>query len=128
LNKKKLVIGIAGLLIILLIAVALIPSIDEEDMDPAEFEVKNLSVSPSEVEIGELVIVSVEIHNIGEGSGTHTVWLSVSGEREYSSTVELEGGESHTLHWDFKREEPGEYLVSVGDLQDNFEVKEDIPT
>ena len=65
--KKKLLIGLAllvGLFIIIGIIYIAIPA-------PAEFEVSNLNISPEEVELGDTVIVTVEVRNVGEEKGTY---------------------------------------------------------
>ncbi len=44
---------------------------------PATFTVSTLSISPTEVEIGESIIISVLVTNTGAGSGTYEVTLKL---------------------------------------------------
>ena len=45
---------------------------------PAEFEVSNLIIEPSEVDVGEPVTISCVVTNVGGQRGTKTITLEVT--------------------------------------------------
>lgn len=89
---------------------------------PAEFELANLTVTPSEVEPGEIVTISVDVGNIGEESGTYEVKLEIDGEVEASENITLDGGENKTVSFTAKRNQIKIYNIWIGDLSDTFSV------
>ncbi|KXA94014.1 hypothetical protein AKJ66_00165 [candidate division MSBL1 archaeon SCGC-AAA259E22] len=91
---------------------------------PAEFEVSNLEISPRKSEPGKAVTISVNVQNVGKVKGTHKLELKVNGNVENSQTIELTGGESTTVSFKIRRENPKRYSVGVEELSDNFEVLE----
>ena len=99
--------------------VVAIPVIIEPVLRPAEFVFSNLAVSPEEVEEGEAVTVSVDVANVGEEAGSHSVELKVDRYVVDSEEVTLEGGESVTVLFELTRVE-GTYEVEG--LTDGFTV------
>jgi len=89
---------------------------------PAEF-ILGLTVSPSEVSVGEGVTVSVTITNIGEVTGTHTLEIMIDGDKPEGPPIEtaLEGGASTTVTIKVF-EDPGEHTVKVDRFTDVFTV------
>ncbi len=90
-------------------------------LEPAEFEVSNLQVSPSEVETGEEVEISVDVKNVGEIEGDKTLELTVDGESK-TKNVTLKPGESKSVTFTIARESEGTYEVNLGELSSSFEV------
>jgi len=95
---------------------------------PAEFEFSDLrilypGVIPPEVERGQTVTVtvSIEVENVGELEGSHTVELKVDREVIDSREVTLEGGASATVLFELTRGE-GTYEVEVESFTDSFTV------
>ncbi|KXB07117.1 hypothetical protein AKJ54_00735 [candidate division MSBL1 archaeon SCGC-AAA382K21] len=91
-------------------------------LEPAEFEVSDLSVSPSRAGPGEDVNVSVEVGNVGEMSGRHTVELEIDGVVEDSRTVDLSGGDNTTFSFAIRKETKKAYTIKIGGLTQSFEV------
>jgi parallel beta-helix repeat protein len=98
-NIVKVIIG-------LLVASAIIGSIFviarpkaeiEITPSPASFEVSNLVFSPSEVEVGESVVISATVRNVGELSGTYTAELKINGEIRENKNVTVDGQSSQTI-------------------------------
>ena len=58
----------------------------------AQFEVSNLVFNPSEVEVGEPVVISATVKNVGDLEGTCTVELKIDGVIEATENVTLAGG------------------------------------
>jgi hypothetical protein len=98
---------------------------------PAEFIVSNLTITRekfislmSDINLW-IFKISVDITNVGEQGGTHTVDLRVDdsiNEFIASETVTLEGGESTSITYEVRRGE-GSYTVEVDGLTGDFEVK-----
>jgi len=90
---------------------------------PAEFELSNLVVSPTTVEIGEPVSVSVKVTNVGEEAGSYTAELLIDGSKVDEDMVTLVGGASETVEFTGVSGEEGSHTVSVGDLSSSFTVE-----
>jgi hypothetical protein len=90
---------------------------------PAEFVLSNLAVSPTTVETGETVTVSVTVTNVGEEAGSHTAELLVDGSKVDEETVTLVGGASETIEFTGVSGDEGTHTVSVGDLSGSFTVE-----
>ena len=94
----------------------------EPPLAPAEFALSNLAVSPTTVETGETVTVSVTVTNVGEETGSHTAELLVDGSKVDEETVTLEGEASETVEFTDVSGEEGAHTVSIGDLSGSFTV------
>jgi len=90
---------------------------------PAEFVLSNLVVSPTTVEIGEPVSVSVTVTNVGEEAGSYTAELLIDGSKVDEDTVTLVGEASETVEFTGVSGEEGSHTVSVGDLSGSFTVE-----
>jgi len=90
---------------------------------PAEFELSNLVVSPTTVEIGEPISVSVTVTNVGEEAGSYTAELLIDDSKVDEDTVTLVGGASETVEFTGVSGEEGSHTVSVGDLSGSFTVE-----
>jgi hypothetical protein len=66
-------------------------------LQPAEFEISDLSIAPDEVEEGGEVTISVSVSNIGEEEGSHTVELKLDGSVTDDRSLTLEGGADTTV-------------------------------
>ena len=90
---------------------------------PADFQISDLDVTPSEVEAGEEVTVSVRITNVGGQTGSYTVPLIINQTTEDTKTVTLEKGASNTTEFKIIKQTPGKYNVEIAGLVDEFTVK-----
>jgi len=84
----------------------------------AEFEVSNLVISPTEVVVGETVIISCAVENTGSESGSYTVTLG--GDLMAEQTVTLQPGESRTVSFEVTPTVAKTYHVSVDGLSGSF--------
>lgn len=60
----------------------------------AEFALTDLTITPTRVGVKQTVTISVEVTNIGEQAGIHSVDLKLNGVVVDTKTVSLKGGES----------------------------------
>jgi len=77
----------------------------------AAFATSNLSISPSEVDIGETVTISVLVRNTGDASGSYQVTLKIDGKVEATREVTLDAGAAT-------------YSVDINGLTGSFNVRE----
>jgi len=94
---------------------------------PAEFIVSDLTIEPEEVELEEGIDtwtfrITVDVTNIGEQEGSHTVDLKIDGDVAESETVTLGGGEDTMITFDVTKG-VGSYTVEVDGLTGNFVIK-----
>ena len=94
-----------------------------EPPEPAEFEISDLTVLPSTVEVDETVTVSVVVSNVGEESGGLGVELELDGAVEDTKAVTLDGGASTTVSFSVSSDEVGSHTVEVGGLSGSFTVE-----
>jgi len=91
---------------------------------PAEFQVTDLKVSPSEVSPGDEVTVQVKVTNIGSQPGTYTLSLKINGITQETKTVTLEPAASTTIEFTVTKQTSGTYTIEVADLTAQFTVKD----
>jgi len=96
-------------------------------LKPAEFVVSDLTITPEEFELGEVLDIytfkiTVNVTNVGEQEGSHTVDLKVDGEVVESGTVMLRGGEETSIMFDVTKG-VGSYTVEVDGLTGSFVLK-----
>jgi len=90
----------------------------------AAFSASDLSISPSEVNIGEAVTISVTVANTGTASGTYKVTLKIDGSVEDTKEVTLNADASTEVTFTMTKDVAGTYSVEVDGLSDSFTVKE----
>ena len=90
---------------------------------PADFQISDLNVTPSEVEADEEVTVSVRITNVGGQTGSYTLPLIINQTTEDTKTVTLEKGNSTTTEFKIFKQTPGKYNIEIAGLIDEFTVK-----
>lgn len=94
-----------------------------EEVAPPEFEVSNLSVSPSEVEAGESITLTVDVTNTGGETGEKTLEFDINGTTEVKK-VTVEPGETVSPQETITIDEAGSYQVNVEGLTGDFEALE----
>ena len=99
------------------------PTIIAPILTAAFFQVSNLTVTPSEVEPGDDVSVSVLVTNVGEESGNYTVTLMVDSVEEDTETVTLTGGASTSVSFTVSKTAEATYTVAVNGLTSSFTVE-----
>jgi len=90
---------------------------------PADFQISEFDVAPSEVEAGEEVTVSVKITNVGGQTGSYTLPLIINQTTEDTKTVTLEKGASTITEFKIIKQTPGTYNVEIAGLVDEFTVR-----
>jgi len=91
---------------------------------PADFQISDLKVTPTEVKAGEQVTVSVKVTNIGGQAGSYTLPLTINQTVEDTRTVMLEKGVSTTIEFTVTKQSLGTFNVEIGGLVNEFIVSE----
>jgi len=89
---------------------------------PPSLTINSLSISPSEVEPGESVTITVGVANLGTATGSRTIELWIEGELEDSQDLTLDPGAAESVTFAVSREEAGTYRVAVDGFRGEFEV------
>ena len=89
---------------------------------PAEFTVRNLSVSPETVATGESVTVEVDVINTGDLEGSYRVVLLINDLIEDSKNVTVSGGAMVKVTFSVTKDTAETYLVEVNGLNRTFTV------
>jgi hypothetical protein len=98
------------------------PTIIGELPASAKFELSDISVSPSTIEPGGTITISVDVANLGEVSANYTVILKIDDIKEDSITVVLNGEASTRVAFSVTKISEGTYSVEIDGLLGNFTV------
>jgi hypothetical protein len=90
----------------------------------AIFAASKLSISPSEVYIGETVAITVLVTNTGDGAGNYKVVLKINGVVEATKDITLNAGASGEVAFTTAKDIAGSYSVEVDGLRGSFTVRE----
>ena len=97
---------------------------------PPAFKLSNLSITPSSEywrllalaeRTGETVTITLDVMNNGGQQGTYTAILKVNGKIREVKVISLEPGQTQNIDFIVAGNEPGSYLVEIGDLSGEFE-------
>ena len=91
-------------------------------LKPAEFTSTDLTIEPPEAGAGQPIIVSVNVTNIGEETGTHPVDLIINHIVKETKTIELLGGESKMVEFTATENDSGSYSVEIEGLTGAFTI------
>jgi hypothetical protein len=95
--------------------------------DPASFQVVDLTLDQALVQIGESVQISVNVTNVGEEMGNHSVTLTIDDAPIETKTVQLSGGESTIVDFIATGIAEGNHTVQIGDLTASFIITLEAP-
>ena len=93
----------------------------------ALFEVGNLVVQPSSVEVDKSVTISADVSNTGNKTGTHLVKLVIDGELCEEKEVTVDAGLTEKVTFTYQTSVEGTHQVEMGDLEGSFKVEKSIP-
>ena len=90
---------------------------------PAAFTTSYLSITPTTVDMGEEVTISVLVTNTGDLSGSYEVTLNIDEIAVATKTVTLAGGASERVTFTMTQGIAGTYSVTIDGLSGTFDVK-----
>ena len=89
---------------------------------PAEFQVTDLDFDQSWVQVGTPVEISVNVTNIGDSGGNHSVILVIDDVPFETKTVQLSAAETATVFFTVAELTVGNHTVAIGDLTGTIQV------
>lgn len=96
-----------------------------ENPSPPDFRLSNLEINPTEVNIGENVVITAKIANAGGTQGNYTAELKINGVTDQSEKLIIPAGTTdYMLVFKVSKSLSGTYKVTLGDLGGQFTVNE----
>lgn len=89
---------------------------------PANFEVRNLTVSPVQVKPGESILITYEVINTGGQSGEFMLEISIPGLLQTSQLIKLEAGQTQAFNLTLPPDNAGTYQVDIGGVKDTITI------
>ncbi len=102
--------------------VASVPESEPEVAD-AVFRTSKLDIFPGEVDIGQMITISVQVTNTGNIGGTYQVTLEIDSKVVETQEVTLAGGASDTVTFRISEDVASTYSVNIDGLSGSFVVK-----
>ena len=126
-RSKKLKIFLLADLIILALVIPGYFYVDAQILDPANFQITDLSLNPNWIQVGETLQISVNVTNTGDRSGNYTVTPAIDDIPISTKTVQLAGGETTTVVFTATQATEGNHTVAVEDVTETFQVSSEAP-
>jgi hypothetical protein len=95
---------------------------------PAAFTASDLTITPQEAEIGQMVTISVTVSNSGDLSDDYQVTLEINDTAIETRTVAVAGGDSQSVSFQVAKDTTGTYQVAIDGLSGSFVVGEKVST
>ncbi|MFC1900531.1 carboxypeptidase regulatory-like domain-containing protein [Chloroflexota bacterium] len=96
----------------------------EEPLTAAEFSLSRPVISPTEVEIGKDVAISVKVTNSGDQAGSYKLDLKVDGSVVDTAEVTINAGASKDVRFTISEDSAGTYSVDINGKTGSFTVIE----
>jgi len=90
---------------------------------PAEFTVTDLTINPLEAEVGEPILISVNVTNIGDIDGVYSANLTINNVLRENQEILLVGKESKIVEFTVLESSEGNYNVEIAGLTGTFRIK-----
>ena len=127
-TRSKLKVAFFANLLLLVVAVPSYLYVHSLIPEPAEFQVTDLAFDQSWVQVGTPVEISVNVTNIGEKTGNHSIILTIDDVQFASKTVQLSAAETTTVFFTAAELTVGNHTVATGDLTGSIKVTLEAPT
>lgn len=89
----------------------------------AKFTISSLTVSPTEVFVGDEIIVSATVMNVGNADGVYIATIVINGVTVESKGVSLSSGEFTKIFFNIMENKSGDYEIKVGQQKKMFSIK-----
>jgi hypothetical protein len=89
---------------------------------PAEFHLSDLQINPTQVDVGEDVVISAKLTNAGDSQGIYTAVLKIDGFTNQVENLTVPAGTDQTMVFKIIKGLPGTYNVTIGNLSGQFVV------
>jgi hypothetical protein len=91
---------------------------------PPDFQLSNLGINPTEVNVCESVAITAKLTNTGGSQGSYTAELKIDGITNQVQNLTISAGANCMLCFKVSKGLPGTYKVALGNLSGQFLVKE----
>jgi len=92
------------------------------NVPPAEFHIFEFEINPPQIDKGGEVVICGEVKNTGGSKGSYIAQLMINGTQREAQTVNLEPGKDIFVIFCVTEDEPGTYVVTLGDAEGTYEV------
>jgi uncharacterized membrane protein len=99
-----------------------IQSLPAASIDPANIQLTELTITPTQAIVGQTIIVVVNATNLGDERGVYEANLMVNGVSEQIQTIQLLGGETKVIQFNTTATVEGTHSIKVGSLEGAFTV------
>jgi hypothetical protein len=127
-NRSKLKVAFFANLLLLVVAVPSYLYVNSLIPTPAKFEVTDLIFDQRWVQVGTPVEISVNVTNIGEKIGSHSVILNIDDVPLATKTVQLSATETTTVSFTATELEAGNHTITIGNQTGSIRVTLEAPT
>ena len=93
---------------------------------PPEFHIFEFEINPTKVVVGDKVVICGKVKNTGGSKGSYVAQLMINDQQREAQTVNLKPGEDILVIFSFVDNEPGTYVVTLGDSEGTYEVTEPV--
>jgi len=90
---------------------------------PADLVVSGLTISPTQVDAGQAVSISVQVANKGDLAGSYKLTLKINNTAVDTRDISVAGGTTQTVYFTSTQSTGGTYNVDVNGLTGTFTVK-----
>jgi len=92
----------------------------------AKFEVTALTISSTEVKVGEPITAYATVKNTGDATGTYRVAITIDGREVGTREIELAPGRTETVTFTIVENSEGTFTVGVDGLSRSFQVRVEV--
>lgn len=96
------------------------------ELEPAQFKLFGLNISPNPAKVGQETTASIDIENEGEEEGTYPISLILDDITIETMEITLAGGDARTVTFPIIEEEAGSYNVKIADQEAILQVVEPV--
>ncbi len=121
-TKLKVILIIDILIVAFAIGGYFYVSSSFEKPESAAFVLSDLNISPTQLEVGQQVTISVNVTNIGTAAGEYTATLAIDNLPNQNQTVPLQSGESTIVTFELDSVTEGTHSITIGELTGSFQV------
>ena len=127
-KSKKLKMFLVADLILIAVVIPGYFIVNSQILEPANFQVTDLILDSDQVQFAEPVQISVNVTNIGDKNGNHTVTLTIDDTPITTKRVQLSGGETTTVTFTATELTEGNHTITIGSVTGTFKVTSETPT
>jgi hypothetical protein len=89
----------------------------------ATFSIGQLTITPVEAKLGEIIAISAVISNTSEYDGIYSAKLKINNIVLVTKEISVSAGDSEIVSFDTSQSEVGVYTVEIGDASGTFTIK-----